>query len=220
VTLPAVLTAAQQRLHASPFALGHQHGWKYEHLDAQVLAAIGDALAAADPAARRALDDRLARAAWPARDLLCPYHLHEPLARPYWTYAQAGADRQTPGTLRAYWPVSEFSFINAGEPPAGFGLVGRLPDAVSGRQRKSVRVTLNGHDAGAVLLGEHWTKGEVRIAAGNWQRGVNTVRIYWPPPPTERGEVWAPVIGRLEQGLSADLHPCLGELCGLTIVRP
>ncbi len=216
--VPAVFTAAQQRLDASPFALGHQHGWKYDHLDAPLLAAIGAALAAADPVAARAWPERLARYAPAARDLLPAYYQHEPLSRPYWTYALAGADEPL-GLLRAYWPVSEFSFIEGGGPPAGLRLVGRLPGASSAGQRAAVRVTVNDQDAGTLALGERWAKAERRVPAGHWRRGLNTVRLYWPAPPPVSGAVWQPAIERLEQGSGADLHPSLGELCGLEVVR-
>jgi hypothetical protein len=149
--LPAVLSAAQGRNLASGFTLGLQHGWRWEHVDAEVGEAIAGSLARrADPAV--AADLAAVEAELIARrglrpvavDLLAPpYYLWEPLER-FFPDVMPLDDLPLPATLRAPWPETTLCLITDGAADAAIELTARLPPprlahpagALAGRSRR------------------------------------------------------------------------------------
>ena len=108
-----MLTAAQQRNAASPYRLLLQHGWRWDHLDAEVIAAIRAVLH--DRAAEidrllafRGVDEAA------GTDLAAPpfFFLWEPLER-FYPEVMSRDDLTPPAYLRCPWPETSFALLTA-----------------------------------------------------------------------------------------------------------
>ncbi|MCP4654425.1 MAG: hypothetical protein GY856_03290 [bacterium] len=134
---PAVLTAAQGRNLASPYRLQLQHGWRWDYLDVDVIAAIRRTLERESPqqaGAMREAVDRLLLEHHPRRpgrcDLTQPPWLWDPLERLYPEVMEL-EDFTRRATCRAPWPASGFCLLDDAATDVDLELTARLP-AVAG----------------------------------------------------------------------------------------
>lgn len=215
--LPAALTAAQQRILDSPRRLQHQHGWRWDHLDADVLRAFRTVLGDAAPAAAKELDRILCaprRAGDRRIDLARAPYLWEPLER-FFPEAMEFAGEPSRATHRAPWPESSFCLLTDGTAVVGIEVTARLPAAGGCDRAGKAVVRIDGAHIDSCDLDERWRRASFRIARRHLRPGLNRLTIEWPPLPTA-GPVGERAIekagGRLELGLEADLHPVFGEL--------
>jgi hypothetical protein len=216
---PAVLTTAQQRNLASPYRLLLQHGWRWEHLDADLIQAISNVL------------ERRGRSAWveivrglleghglreEGADLSDPFYLWEPLER-FYPEVMTFEDLPRRGTLRSPWSETSFCLIVDGTRDVEIEPTVRLPLAGSepGNHWGTVRVTVNGVHAGSIEATERWTRTPLRIGHDHLRPGLNRLTLCWPSPPTSGDDPLRTALERLEMGISADLHPVFGEVFSL-----
>ncbi len=219
--LSTVLTAAQQRNLASPCRLELQHGWVYDFLDGDVLAAASAALAARGLAgdARAAavaaeieelLLSRLGVGA-AGTDIAAPFFHAEPLARFYpELIGEPGAAARA--HHRAPSPESAFHLVADGRRDVRLTLTARLAEAA---RRGGVRIAVNGAGVGELALAGRWTSGAVTAPRARLRRGLNRVTLRWPELPPAGERPLEAAIRRLEEGLEADLHPVFGEVWSL-----
>lgn len=209
---PAVLTAAQQRNLASPFRLLLQHGWQWDHLDAEVLAALRAVLAARGSASVDAVDRRIATRALPPEgiDLVHPFWHWEPLER-FFPEVMRFEDLAERATLRSPWPEVSFALV-CEEGEVDLELTARAPAGNEG----AVGVFLDGESAGELRVGRRWTRSRLRLRVSP---GLHRLTLRWPDLPAGPDDPLLPVIERLELGLPAELHPVFGEVWSL-VARP
>lgn len=129
--LPAVLTPAQRRNLASDVRLGLPHGWRWDHVDADLTEAIVSSLERHGRPEARAEADALLLAGRGIRptgtDLLDPaYPLWEPLER-FYPEVMSFEDLPRPATLRAPWPETSLCLICAAGSDATLEVTARLP---------------------------------------------------------------------------------------------
>jgi len=215
---PAVLTAAQQRNAASPYRLLLQHGWQWDHLDADVITAIRGILKDWDMTAE--IDRRLlAFRAIPAAgiDLAAPpfFFLWEPLER-FYPEVMRLDDLTAPAYLRCPWPETSFALLTAGDRDLAIEPTVRLPPSPGTAERTGeITVTVNGREIGSVPATARWSRSALRIPAEDLVSGLNRLTLLWPDPPPVDGDPLGAIIQRLEMGLAADLHPVFGEVFSL-----
>jgi hypothetical protein len=211
---PAVLTAAQQRNLASPWRLLLQHGWQWDHLDAEVLAAMGTVLGEAE-ISRRVVERRGLSAK--EVDLADPYWHWEPLER-FFPEVMRFEDIAERATLRAPWPETSFCLVADGPQEAKLEVDLELTARAPGRNSGEVDVFVDGRAAGALSVGERWTRSRLRLALPS--PGLHRLTLRWPDlPASGEDDPLRPVIERLELGLPADLHPVFGEVWSLVARR-
>lgn len=201
---PAVLTAAQQRNLASPYRLLLQHGWQWDHLDAEVLAAIEAVLAGTD-VPHRIIERRTLPAS--GTDLADPYWHWEPLER-FFPDVLRFEDIAERATLRTPWPETSFCLVVDGPREVELELTARAP----ARNPGTVGVLVDGRPAGALMVGERWTKSRLRLVVPS--EGLHRLTLRWPELPVSDDPLLS-AIERLELGLPADLHPVFGEVWSL-----
>ena len=221
--LSSVLTAAQQRILDSPHRLQHQHGWRWDFIDADVLRAFQLVLAEGAPAAAEELG-RILRAPRPAGDrridLARAPWLWEPLER-FYPDAMEAANQPPRATHRSPWPASSFCLRSDGSEDVEIEITARLPPCPSVRERKGKAVVgLDGARIGSFDLGERWRRATLRIASRHLRPGLNRLTIDWPAIQT-RGAVGEKAldaaIAHLELGREADLHPVFGEIFSILV---
>ncbi|MCB0034042.1 MAG: hypothetical protein KDE51_08490 [Anaerolineales bacterium] len=220
VPLPAVLTAAQQRNAASPFRLEHQHGWRYDYLDALLLEALGKVLAEHKPAAYKKMVDLLLK--WravgdKAVDLLADcFYLWEPLAR---FYPETGryADLTEYAYVRAPWPESSLAVVTEATADVAVRVTGRLPhfEDLLPKRAGIIKLVLNGSFIGQAIFKQRWQTVEFVLPQPQLKRGLNKLTLQWPPLPDVDG--LAQAVTRLERGEAADLYPVFGELFAVKV---
>ena len=201
-----MLTAAQQRNLASPYRLLLQHGWQWDHLDAEVLAAIGGIIGE-EEISRRIVERR----ALPSgrTDLADPYWLWEPLER-FFPDVLRFEDIAERATLRSPWPETSFCLVVDDPREVELELTARAP----ARNAGTVEVFLDGRPTGTLTVGERWTKSRLRLAVPS--EGLHRLTLRWPELPVSGGaDPLVAAIERLELGLPADLHPVFGEVWSL-----
>ena len=219
---PAVLTAAQQRNAASPYRLLLQHGWQWDHLDADVLAAIRRTLPdRADEIDRLLLTFRSVRGLGKeGTDLAAPpfFFLWEPLER-FYPDVMSFEDLTAPAYLRSPWPETSFALLSAAERDLEIELTVRLPPPPGTEQRTGeVTVSVNGSGAGSVAASERWTRSRLRLSCAALRPGLNRLTLAWPSPPAVEGDPLAAAVARLELGIAADLHPVFAEIFSLLVL--
>lgn len=226
--LPAVLTAAQQENAASPYPLSLQHGWRWEHLDADLLAALLGVLDELE-----GVNGDLAQEA--RRQLLAghgvgqgeidlvhpPFYLAEPLER-FYPEVMSFADLPGRGTLRCPWPETSFCLVTTGDQDLAARAVLRLPPipGAEGRRQGRVGVALNGTQLGELEATESWSRHPLRLPAHALSPGLNRLTLTWPLPPPVGQAALDAARRRLELGREADLHPVFGELFSLVVGGP
>jgi hypothetical protein len=215
---PAVLTAAQRRNHASPYRLLLQHGLRWEGLDADVLEAARDALAAVGHRGAKEIEQRLRdafRLPPEGRDLAAtPFYLDEPLAR-FYPDVLEHADLPGRATLRAPWPDTTFLLGGDGR-DVELQATARLPAVAGAPGRKGrVEVLLDGAPVGSFGAGEPWQRTDLVLPGARLGPGLHRLTLRWPPPPPVGEAALESAIRRLEEGIEADLHPVFGEVAAL-----
>ncbi len=220
----AVLTAAQQRNLASPHRLLPQHGWRWHHLDVELIEAICSALEHADHPVRDQVEVLLLRHHAVDRkgvvpkgvDLSRAPYLWEPLER---FYPEAMATRGGTGraTVRSPWPEASFVLIAGGDSNVALELTARLPatSGVPGTRRGEITVRLDGHDVTSVPVEESWSRHHLRLSCHDLQRTIHRVTLVWPALPANGDQEIENAIHRLENGIEADLYPVFGEVFSL-----
>lgn len=212
---PAVLTAAQQRNLASPYRLTLQHGWRWDHLDADLIEAIRTVLERQGHPAGATIDRLLLEhlaIREEGTELLDPVYLWEPLER-FYPEAMSFEDLARRATFRSPWPESAFCLICDGERDVEIDITLRLPAP------GSVRIAVEDRDLRAVEATERWMRTAFRIDHENLRRGLNRLTLRWPLPSADGEAALQAAAERLEAGIVADLHPVFGELFSL-VARP
>ena len=212
---PAVLTAAQQRNLASPYRLLLQHGWRWDHLDADLIDAIRAVLERRGHPARERIDDLLLEhlaIREEGTELLDAIYLWEPLER-FFPEVMDFEDLSRRATFRSPWPESAFCLICDGERDVEIEMTVRL--SAPG----PVRIAVGDREIGIVDAAESWTRTVLRIEREHLRRGLNRLTLRWPLPPTDGDAALAVAADRLEVGIAADLHPVFGEVFSL-VARP
>jgi hypothetical protein len=213
---PAVLTAAQQRNLASPYRLLLQHGWRWDHLDADLILALRNALArrgrpAGDEIDRLLLEHLALRVE--GTELLEPIYLWEPLER-FYPEVMSFADLSRRATLRSPWPRTSFCLLCDGERDVELDVTLRRPEGAG-----EVSVVVNQEESGTIATAERWTREIFRIERRHLRRGLNRLTLGWPLTLRDGEAALAAAAERLEIGVAADLHPVFGELFSL-LARP
>ncbi len=203
--VPAVLTAAQQRNLASPYPLTLQHGWRWDHLDADLLEAIGNVLDIREEITRKLLEHHAIQPE--GTDLAEPFWHWEPLER-FYPEVMDLEDLARRATYRSPWPVSSFCLVCDGRREIELTLTARCGGG-------EVEVAVNGEEVGTVPVGERWTETSLRVPIRLLRPGLNRLTLRWPDPPPLEDEPLRPAIERLELGVEADLHPVFGEVFSL-----
>jgi hypothetical protein len=200
---PAVLTAAQQRNLASPYRLLLQHGWRWDHLDADLLEVLPG--------------NHPLRAPTEGTDLTEPPWLWEPLER-FYPEVMRFEDLSERATFRSPWPESSFCLVWDGTADVEIEPTLRLPAAVPGERRSgNVRFAVNGEEVGALEAAERWRRKTLFIPRRFLKPGLNRLTLHWPLPETDGATALEAALQRLEQGLAADLFPVFGEIFSLLI---
>ena len=214
---PVVLTAAQQRNYASPYRLTFQHGWHYDYLDVDVIAAIAAALEGR-PAHAEVQRLLLGLSVPPEGIDLAypPFYLWEPLEQVY-SDVMTFEDLPQRAFYRAPWPITRFCLISDATRTIDLTLTARLPalEEATPRRVEAVPVTINGRPAGVVSVGLRWGKETLRLAQKDLKKGINDLSLHWPLPAVDGEAALEAAIARLEQGLEADIHPVFGEVFSL-----
>jgi len=230
---PAVLTAAQQRNLGSPYRLLLQHGWQWDHLDAEVLTAMEAVLSgeisrrtrqgegtSSGPSREGAPWGRGNGINWRALpsggiDLADPYWHWEPLER-FFPEVMRFEDLAERATVRSPWPETSFCLVVDGPREVDLELTARAPAGNPGE----IDVLLDGQSAGTLSLGERWTRSRLRLPAGLLGAGLHRLTLRWPDLLASAGDdPLLPAIERLELGLPAEVHPVFGEVWSL-MARP
>jgi hypothetical protein len=224
---PAVLTAAQQRNLASPYRLLLQHGWRWDHLDAELI----EALQAVLERRGRPTGERITRLllehheisdqgeeGQEGTDLTEAPFLWEPLER-FYPEVMRFADLSERATFRSPWPESSFCLVcNAerAERDVEVEPTLRLPAALPGASRRGrVRIAVNGEEVGGMDATERWSRSSLLVPRSSLKPGLNRLSLRWPPPETDGGAALQAAVERLELGIAADLHPVFGEVFSL-----
>jgi hypothetical protein len=219
---PAVLTAAQQRNLGSPYQLLLQHGWRWDHLDADLIESVCAVLERRGRHAREEIDRLLLRhlaIREDGTDLTQPPYLWEPLER-FYPETMRFADLPERATLRFPWPESSFCLICDALRDVELELTVRLPSAVAGAGRRGrVGVAVNDREAGGFDAAERWARTLLRVDRARLRPGLNRLTLRWPPPDDNGEHALTDTVGRLELGIAADLHPVWGEIFSL-LARP
>ncbi|HEY3571710.1 MAG TPA: hypothetical protein VGP73_27530 [Thermoanaerobaculia bacterium] len=206
--IPAVLTAAQQRNLASPYRLTLQHGWRWDHLDADLIEAIRAVLERRGRPAGETIDRLLLEhlaIREEGTELLDPIYLWEPLER-FYPEVMDFADLTRRATLRSPWPETSFCLICDGERDVDLEATLRVP--VAG----AVGIAVDGRGLGMVEAAERWTKVAFRIDRKDLRRGLSRLTLRWPLLVQDGKSALAAAVERLEVGVVADLHPVFGEV--------
>ncbi len=218
---PAVFTAALDRLEASPYRLGFQHGLRWDGLDGGLLLAMGVALEATGASEAAELAGLLARAGEAPSDEAVDLargarHLAEPVAR-FYPEAMAAGNPDGRATLRSPWPRTGFHLLAGASGPLRLELTARLPPIPGAEGHRRGRATLyaGGRRLGEVTLDEGWRRSEIRVPAGCLTPGLQRIDVAWPELPPVGEMALEAARGRLERGLEADLHPVFGEIFAL-----
>jgi hypothetical protein len=215
---PAVLTAAQQRNLASPYRLLLQHGWRWDHLDAELI----EALQAVLERRGRPAGERIARlllahhaVSMEGTDLTEPPYLWEPLER-FYPEVMRFADLSERATFRSPWPESSFCLVCAAGRDVEVEPTLRLPAALPGEGRRGrVRIAVNGEEAGGMDATERWSRSSLLIPTSSLKPGLNRLSLRWPAPEADGRAALQAAVERLELGIAADLHPVFGEVFSL-----
>jgi hypothetical protein len=200
---PAVLTAAQQRNLASPYRLLLQHGWRWDHLDADLIEVLLRVLKR--PVPRGLLESHGVRPE--GIDLADPFYHWEPLER-FYPEAMDLEDLPKRGIYRSPWPESSFCLIVGRRRKVEIELIARLPD------EGEVEPVVNGTSLQPLFFDDRWLKNAFTVPASLLHPGLNRLTLRWPSPEL-KGDPLASAIERLELGQAADLHPVFAEVFSL-----
>ena len=208
--LPAVLTSAQVRNRRGAYPLSLQHGWRYDHLDFPLIAAIQRVLNVHDPARATRLEAILLDSLQEQIELTVD-HLWEPLARPY-PELMPSDDLERHAALRAFWPVTEYGFIASGENDI------RLKASLRTHAGPAeMRICINGAQAGTLNLFETWHAHVLILPKKQLKRGINRLSLFWPDPKPCSENPLAEVANSLGRDHEISPHPIYGEIFSLIL---
>jgi hypothetical protein len=220
--VPAVLTAAQIRNFHSPYRLGLQHGWAYDHLDADMIVAILRVLerrsgGEADEAKRLLLES----VAPPAQgiELASPpfRFLWDPLERVF-PDVMPFQDLPQRAFLRSPWPETAFTLVTAATADLAVELTVRVPAIgdLPARQGQAL-LAVNGAAVSSFAVAGCWTTARFRVPRYRLWPGLNRLSLRWPDLPPVGDTAVAAILDRLELGREADVHPIFGEVFSLRV---
>lgn len=213
---PALLTGALRRNFASPYRLLLQHGIRWDFLDADLLEAIQSVLERRGHPVRERIACLLLQhhaIGEEGTDLAEPPYLWEPLER-FFPEVMRFEDLAERATVRSPWPALSFCLICDAGKDVQIEPTLRLP-AVHGTRSGRVAIRINGVEAGEIDATERWSRSAIRIPRERLRPGLNKLTLHWPMPREDGESALQVAISRLEQGLSADLHPVFGEVFSL-----
>jgi hypothetical protein len=202
---PAVLTAAQQRNLASPYRLLLQHGWRWDHLDADLIEVLLRVLQR--PVPHALLENHWVRPE--GIDLADPFYHWEPLER-FYPEVMDLEDLPKRGTFRSPWPESSFCLIVGRPRKVRIELIARLPEEREGE----IEPAVNGTALRPFFVESGWTRNLFDIPPSLLHPGLNRLTLRWPLPELE-DDPFERAIERLEIGTAANLHPVFGEVFSL-----
>jgi hypothetical protein len=211
----AVLSAEHRRLHAALPELERLTVFD-EGLDPDIVAAIGEALAARGRLLAADVEARLVQHHGVAHgpvNLIHPRYHWRPLDRYDGDggFGDGSSGAAGGAFYRARWPASHFCLIAAGGAGARLQLTARVPRVESPRKGEVI-LAVNGTVLGAAMLTDRWSRAAFEIAAGRLRRGFNRITLGWPALPAEGDFALARMLDRLEHGLPTDLRPVFGEV--------
>jgi len=214
--VPAILSLAQQENRGTLYPFSLQQGWKWDGLDAEVLLAVARVLEKTDPGQERAVQEIVSRYLALGEsflDLSRPPYLWEPLER-FYPEAMPSATLTGRAFLRSPWPTSEFCLVTAGGGPVELLAEMRLPtlEGTEKPREGQVAIEINGIHQGELRVGEAWSCQALTLSREVPRPGLNRLTIRWPMPPPVGEQALKVAVGRLEQGIEADLHPTFGEI--------
>ena len=209
--VPEVLTDAQQRNLKSRYQMLHAHGWKYDHLDIQIVQAIQEVLAASHPD----IKDRVI-------ELLLKFHAVEDhridlisAGKYCWNpLEQAYSDLLSDDTgnrnayFKAIWPQSDFVFVSRADQDLMLSLALRAP---GGKNGSGAQVFVNGTRVASLPISDQFNHFQSEISQGNLVNGANKLSISWPDL-TGTGQQPADITERLLLGLETSFFPTFGEI--------
>jgi len=235
--LPALLTAAEERNRARPAPLLLQHGWRWPHVDGDLLRAMHRVLAQRGRREASAMADLVARAGSGAAEALelahPPRFLATPVARPL-PDAMAAEGMPHRAYLRALWPQTSFDVPDPDGAWRRLRVVARRPAAAMGAEEPkdlvAATVTLDGRRVGKLPLTARWQEHTLRLPGiaprpadqgrdAPALAGLRRLTISWPPPGDAGPEPMAGALHRLRAGLEAELHAIFGELFSVRLLR-
>lgn len=218
--VPAMLSPAQASNLASSHRLSLQHGWRWDCLDADLLAAVGSALDESEPTAAERARSLVARCSLgaPPRDLSRAPCLWEPLER-FWCELADFADLPRHAAYRATWPESTFALVASGRTAVTLEATLRLPaiPGVDVERRGTVELAIKGEVVATFAVGPAWSVARCSLSPTLLRPGLNRVTLRWPGLPPVGTEALAGARARLEKGLPAEIHPVFGEVFSLLV---
>ncbi len=218
--LPAELDAAQAEELERATPLQVQHGWRWPHLDPDVLLAIEGSLDEPSLVDQARLVRHLGVRPEGVELSRAPF-LWAPVERSL----PESLDQHAPAFLRAVLPRTRLALVTDGRCGLELTVVARRAEGaqsadgtttVPGLLRISCWHPADGKNArggpvGFMDLGHEWTRRTFQIPREFLRWGVHCVVLDWPTPLAVEA-VWTDTIDRLESGLDASLHPIWGEL--------
>jgi len=216
--IPEALTAAQGRNLSSPHRLLLQHGWRWDHLDIELLQTMCEVLEEAGRPARHLVQSWLLRhhsVEHRPRDLCRAPYLWQPLERLYPEVMDTEASRRA--TFRAAWPWSRFCLITSGARDVFLEPVLRLPIIPGSApcREGAVTVRINGEAIVSLPADSSWSRGAFRLPQESLQPVINQITLEWPGLPAAGDEAFSEAVRQLEMGREVDLHPIFGEVYSL-----
>ncbi|HUF38157.1 MAG TPA: hypothetical protein VMN57_06520 [Anaerolineales bacterium] len=210
------LTPAHARNLAAAAPILYAHGWEYSHLDAAVVETILEVLVRLGSAGAERIAAGLTGAtpnAGGVLELTDPYHLAEPLDRPFYELSpeRQGEPR---AFMRSFRPEISFVFLSGGRRSYSLRVCARLPLAAD---RGRTAIQINGIELKPMVLGQDWRAVERELSVSAIKPGINRLRLVWPPPTVDGDAALRAAADRLLAGMDTDLFPVFGELYSLRL---
>ena len=216
----AVLTSAQSRNLASPHRLLLQHGWRWDHLDADLLQVLLEVLNEHNPEACEPVHQTLLHqhaVERRPRDLARPPYPWQPLARLY-PEAMDTADASRRLTLRSPWPQTSFCLVTQGDHDLLLTPVLRLSSLPGATERNGeARILLNGEALITLDLDTQWSRMVLRLPKRLLHPVLNRITLEWPALPAVGDEAFSEAVHELEMGREGELFPIFGEVAALEV---
>lgn len=219
--LPAVLGEGQLRQLAKPWRLLLQHGWRWDHLDADLLRDLLTVLDEVAPEQSEAAKQKLSKyhgANEIPRDLSRAPYLWQPLAR-FLPEVMEESEASRRATLRVPWGEVAFVLVADGDHDLSFDLVARLPpiEGWAGERSGEVTVLVDGVEVATLACGETWTRHGLKLERRYLGGILHRLVLRWPDLPAADTAALDAALERLEMGREADLFPVFGEVQRLAV---
>ena len=221
--IPAVLGQPQQRQLDEEHRLLLQHGWRWDHIDADLLVAL---LSVLDEHAREhsaRIRRRLVQhhgIETGTRELSRAPYLWQPLAR-LLPEVMPEAEASRRATLRCPWPTTDLALV-AEDIKGVVDVVLRLPpiEGWSTPREGEVIVLLDGVEFGRLPVEETWSRALLRLPESAEPGPLHRLTLCWPPLPEADEVALAHALERLEEGRETDLYPIFGEIARVRAHQP